>query len=173
MADLAGMTSNVLQQFRRDNFGLRRHLLSHLKVEPEVLEERLRSSQQNLQELGEVSFNWEDPEGFYSQRVREEYLYELSAWHEQSADYIGDTIALVADFARGTVLDFGGGIGTHSIGAALLPAVERVDFVDLNPLNRAFVAHRVQDLGWRMWPCWRPLANPATTRSSASMCWST
>ena len=45
------------------------------------------------------------------------------------------------------MLDFGGGIGTHSIAAALMPAVERVDYVDLNPLNRAFVAHRVRDLG--------------------------
>jgi len=147
MAESVQMTGDPLLQFRRDNFSLRRHLLSHLGVEAEVLEERLRSSQRALQDLGEGSFNWEDPEAFYSQQVREEYLYELSAWHEQSADYIGDTLALVRDFARGAVLDFGGGIGTHTIGAALLPAVERVDFVDLNPLNRAFVAHRVRDLG--------------------------
>ena len=147
MPESTGMTSLALQRFKHDNFGLRRHLLSHLEVEPAGLEDRLCSAQKNLQQLGEHSFNWDDPEVFYSQKVREEYLYELSSWHEQSADYIGDTIALTADFARGAVLDFGGGIGTHSIGAALLPAVERVDFVDLNPLNRAFVAHRGREMG--------------------------
>jgi SAM-dependent methyltransferase len=141
------MAPEPLQQFHQDHFGLRRHLLSHLGVEPEDLEERLRQAQRVLRDLGEVSFDWDDPEAFYSQSVREEYLYELSAWHEQSADYIGDTIALERDWARGDVLDFGGGIGTHAIAAALLPQVRTVEFVDLNPLNRAFVAHRVAELG--------------------------
>ena len=135
-----------LQRFQRDHFDLHRHLRSHLGVGPEELEERLRQAQQALRDLGEVAFDWDDPEAFYSQTVREEYLYELSAWHEQSADYIGDTIALERDWARGEVLDFGGGIGTHAIAAALLPQVRAVEFVDLNPLHRAFVAHRVAAL---------------------------
>lgn len=56
------------------------------------------------------------------------YLLDLAAWHLSSTDYIGDTLRLVADQARGLVLDFGGGIGTHTIGAALCPAVEQVIF---------------------------------------------
>jgi SAM-dependent methyltransferase len=140
------MACEPLQRFQRDHFDLHRHLRSHLGVGPEELEERLRQAQQALRDLGEVAFDWDDPEAFYSQTVREEYLYELSAWHEQSADYIGDTIALERDWARGEVLDFGGGIGTHAIAAALLPQVCTVEVVDLNPLHRAFVAHRVAAL---------------------------
>ena len=49
--------------------------------------------------------------------------------------------------ARGQVLDFGGGIGTHALSAAFLPRVDHVWFVDLNPHNRAFVEQRAASLG--------------------------
>lgn len=61
-----------------------------------------------------------------------------------SEDYIADTLELVQDYAQGTVLDFGGGIGTHTLAAALCPAVERVVYCDINPFNRAFVEKRVE-----------------------------
>ena len=44
-------------------------------------------------------------------------------------------------------MDFGGGIGTHSIAAAALPKVDHVFFVDLNPFNRDFVRERAKKLG--------------------------
>ena len=50
-------------------------------------------------------------------------------------------------FATGQVLDFGGGIGTHSIAAAASSSVEHVFFVDLNPHNRNFVKQRANQLG--------------------------
>ena len=62
MAETEKVIRDSLQEFKRDHFCLRPHLLSHLGVEAEELEERLRASQRDLQELGEVSFNWEDPE---------------------------------------------------------------------------------------------------------------
>ena len=60
------------------------------------------------------------------------------------------------------MLDFGGGIGSHALAAAALPAVERVWFVDLNPHNRAFVAARAQQLGLaHKLSCLRDLDEPA------------
>ena len=50
-------------------------------------------------------------------------------------------------FAQGTVLDFGGGIGTHALAAAALPQVDAVWFVDLNPENRRFVQARAERFG--------------------------
>ena len=132
--------------FQDDHFRLHHHLQSHLGVCRQDLDQHLRDSQQELRQLGEREFNWDDPEAFYSSSVQRHHLYELSAWHVDSSDYIGQTLDLVSDRASGAVLDFGGGIGTHSIGAALVPGVSRVDYVDLNPVNRAFVAHRVEDL---------------------------
>ncbi|NJO21350.1 MAG: class I SAM-dependent methyltransferase [Spirulinaceae cyanobacterium RM2_2_10] len=79
-------------------------------------------------------------------RVGEVYLLELSAWHLSSRDYIGDTLRLVGDQAQGRVLDFGGGIGTHTLGAALSPQVQAVVFCDLNPLHREFVTYRAAQL---------------------------
>jgi SAM-dependent methyltransferase len=142
-----GPLQDILADFHRDAFGLRRHLIDHLGVGPDALEEHLARAQEALRELGEGAFSWEDPEAFYSSAVQAEYLFELAAWHEGSSGYIGDSLALVGDWSRGTVLDFGAGIGTHAIAAARLPAVERVDSVDLNPVNRAFVEHRAQALG--------------------------
>lgn len=75
------------------------------------------------------------------------HLFELAAWHLSSADYIADTLRLQQQFARGDVLDFGGGIGTHALAAAGLESVRHVWFVDLNPQNRAFVLCRAARLG--------------------------
>ncbi|MGA7935927.1 MAG: class I SAM-dependent methyltransferase [Kovacikia sp.] len=140
------MKFDPLAEFWKDNFSLRRHLGTYLSVEPDCLELRLSDAQRSLKDLGETSFTWETSQEFYSETIRDEYLYELSAWHETSSDYIGNTLKLVRDCATELVLDFGGGIGTHTIAAAQLPHVRRVDYVDINPINRAFVAHRSREL---------------------------
>jgi cyclopropane fatty-acyl-phospholipid synthase-like methyltransferase len=89
------------------------------------------------------------------------HLLELAAWHLGSADYIADTLRLQARFARGQVLDFGGGIGTHALAAAALPQVEAVWFVDLNPENRSFVAARAERFGLQhKLRCFRDLDAP-------------
>ena len=75
-------------------------------------------------------------------------MFELAAWHLGSADYIADTLRLQKQFSRGQVLDFGGGIGTHSLIAASQPMVDHVWFVDLNPHNRQFVSQRAEELGF-------------------------
>ena len=63
-------------------------------------------------------------------------------------DYIGGTLTLISDMAAGRVLDFGGGIGTHAIAAALCPQVEQVVYCDLNPIHCNFVQSRAAKLGW-------------------------
>jgi len=159
--------SGAKPSFQIDQFRLLEHLQSHLGVSWQDLEQHLRASQEELRRLGEREFNWDDPEAFYSSSVQQHHLYELSCWHVDSSDYIGQTLDLVADRACGAVLDFGGGIGTHSIGAALVPGVSRVDYVDLNPVNRAFVAHRIDDLGLEHV---RVLSEPALDRYDTILC---
>ncbi len=140
-------TPAFLSRFWTDAFALRAHLGQFLELAPEQLAERLAASQRELTELGRRDFDWDSAAEFYRDRVGEVYLLELSAWHLSSRDYIGDTLRLVGDRAVGRVLDFGGGIGTHTLGAALSPAVEQVVFCDLNPLHRDFVTYRAAQLG--------------------------
>jgi hypothetical protein len=116
-------------------------------LEPAELERRLPASTAELAALHPGSFDPEQVSSFYEDTVGTGHLLELAAWHLGSADYIADTLRLQQRFARGQVLDFGGGIGSHALAAAALPDVERVWFVDLNPHNRAFVQSRAQELG--------------------------
>lgn len=45
------------------------------------------------------------------------------------------------------MLDFGGGIGTHRIAAALCPNVTEVIYCDINPINCQFVKYRLASMG--------------------------
>ncbi len=138
-----------LESFHDDGFALRQQLASYLGLTPDQLEERLPRSCADLASLhpGGLGFDPQRVEAFYEQTVGTGHLLELAAWHLGSADYIGDTLRLQTRFARGTVLDFGGGIGTHALAAAALDEVDQVWFVDLNPHNRAFVAERAERFG--------------------------
>ncbi|MBW4613770.1 MAG: class I SAM-dependent methyltransferase [Desmonostoc vinosum HA7617-LM4] len=136
-----------LSQYWQNSFNLKQHIQDFLHIDTETLEMKLAAGQQQMAELGHKDFDWETATAFYSDKVGEIYLFELGAWHLSSHDYIGDTLRLVADFAQGRVLDFGGGIGTHAIGAALCPQVEQVVYCDINPINRDFVRYRTEQLG--------------------------
>ncbi|MEB3164215.1 MAG: class I SAM-dependent methyltransferase [Prochlorothrix sp.] len=127
-------------------FDLKAHLQGFLKLDAETLEQRLAQGTAELAKLGHRDFDWAKAEEFYQDQVGEAYLFDLGAWHLTSRDYIGDTLRLIADFAEGEVLDFGGGIGTHAIGAASCPQVERVTYCDLNPVSLEFVQYRAQQL---------------------------
>jgi len=136
-----------VKAFLADGLDLRRHLSRYLDCSLEVLEQRLPVGTDDLAALHPGAFQPEDAAAFYEDIVGTGHLLELAAWHLSSADYIADTLRLQQRFARGQVLDFGGGIGTHALVAAALPEVEHVWFVDLNPHNRAFVAERAAALG--------------------------
>jgi 2-polyprenyl-3-methyl-5-hydroxy-6-metoxy-1,4-benzoquinol methylase len=136
-----------LSSYWQDSFLLKQHLQEFLHLEPQVLEEKLAAGQQEMAELGHKDFDWEQATAFYSDKVGEVYLFELGAWHLTSRDYIGDMLRLIADGAQGRVLDFGGGIGTHAIGAALCPEVEQVIYCDLNPISCNFVRYRAKQMG--------------------------
>ena len=49
--------------------------------------------------------------------------------------------------AAGRILDFGAGIGIHTIAAALCPQLEQVVYCDLNPIHGNFVQSRAAKLG--------------------------
>ncbi|MFM8524877.1 MAG: class I SAM-dependent methyltransferase [Cyanobacteriota bacterium] len=148
--------------FCRDGFDLRRQLAVHLGIDGAELERRLPSSTADLANLHPGAFDWSAADRFYEDQVGQGHLLELAAWHLGSVAYIADTLRLQQRFARGTVLDFGGGIGTHALAAAALEAVDRVWFVDLNPHNREFVASRARTLGLAdRLHCARDLSDPA------------
>jgi hypothetical protein len=140
-------TALAVEQFLADGFDLRRALAAYLQLDAAELEARLPRSTADLAALHPGAFDPDQAGSFYEDTVGTTHLLELAAWHLGSADYIADTLRLQQRFARGHVLDFGGGIGSHALAAAALPEVEAVWFVDLNPHNRAFVSARAEELG--------------------------
>ena len=84
-----------------------------------------------------------DVSDFYTEIVGDRHVADLAAWHITSKDYIADTLKLQQRFSRDLVLDFGGGIGTHSLANAMSSKVEHVFFVDINQTNRSFVEYRL------------------------------
>lgn len=151
-----------LERFLQDGFGLLEQLARFLDVDRAEVERRLPGSNADLAALHPGAFDPEAIESFYEATVGDAHLLELAAWHLGSAAYIADTLRLQAHFARGQVLDFGGGIGTHALAAAALPSVECVWFVDLNPRNRAFVSWRAAELGVAdRLRCHRDLSDPS------------
>ncbi|MBM5790454.1 MAG: methyltransferase domain-containing protein [Cyanobacteria bacterium M_surface_10_m1_298] len=151
-----------LDHFLEGGFDLRQHLADHLALSLPELERRLPLATAELAAAHPGAFNPDQAGSFYETAVGNAHLLELSAWHLGSADYIADTLRLQERFARGHVLDFGGGIGTHALAAAARPAVEAVWFVDLNPANRAFVTARAEHFGLgHKLRCFRDLSDPA------------
>lgn len=136
----------LLEEFYKNSFHLKSHLQEFLQLEQEVLHSKLELAQKSLAELAHQDFSWTNADDFYRKSVKENYLFELSAWHLSSQYYIGETLKLIDDRARGEVLEFGGGIGTHAIAAAMNPAVARVNYCDLNPLHHEFVRFRAERL---------------------------
>ena len=147
MPQLCSSREVDVSAFLADGLNLKAHLGSYLNLATEAVEQRLPSSTEALADLHPGAFRAEDATAFYEDTVGTGHLLELAAWHLSSADYIADTLRLQGMSARGQVLDFGGGIGTHALSAALLPQGDHVWFVDLNPHNRAFVQQRAEALG--------------------------
>ena len=155
-----------IARFLADGFDLRAQLAAYLQIGVEELERRLPQSTDDLAALHPGAFDPQQVGQFYEDTVGTAHLLELAAWHLGSADYIADTLRLQQRFARGQVLDFGGGIGSHALAAAALPDVQAVWYVDLNPHNRAFVAARAQALGLgSRVHCCRDLDDPALPRA--------
>jgi hypothetical protein len=157
-----GRVDLAVERFLTDGFDLRRQLAAYLQLDAAALEDRLPRSTADLAALHPGAFDPDQAGSFYEDTVGTAHLLELAAWHLGSADYIADTLRLQQCHARGQVLDFGGGIGSHALAAAALPEVEAVWCVDLNPHNRAFVSARAEALGLgdRL-HCCRDLEDPA------------
>ncbi len=138
----------TLGGYWQDGFSLRAHLREFLQLSELELEQNLANGCQALAELGRRDFDWQDASAFYgNEQAGRLYLFDLAAWHLTSQQHIGDSLRIMADYAQGTVLDFGGGIGTHAIAAGLCPKVERVFYCDINPFLRQLVQQRVTQLG--------------------------
>lgn len=140
-------TASFLSQHLDNSFSLKQHLQEFLHLSPEHLEKELSAKCEQMKDLGHKDFDWQQATDFYKEKVGQLYLFELGAWHLASHEYIADTLRLISDNVQGRVLDFGGGIGTHTIGAALCPNVEQVIYCDINPINRNFVQYRGEKLG--------------------------
>ncbi|MEH2229232.1 MAG: class I SAM-dependent methyltransferase [Nostoc sp.] len=136
-----------LSNYWQNSFNLKQHLQEFLHLDSETLEKKLATGQEEMAELGHKDFDWEKATDFYRDQVGEVYLFELGAWHLEQSQNIENTLHLIVDHAQGRVLDFGGGIGTHALNAALCPQVEQVIYCDLNPIHYDFVRYRAEQMG--------------------------
>ena len=136
-----------ISRFLKDGFNLKNHLIDFLEINNDELDQRLLNGVDDLASLQPGAFTENDACDFYEEKVGDAPLIDLASWHLNSSNYIADTRRLQQKFAFGKVLDFGGGIGTHALAASLLPNVEHVWFIDLNPQNRSFVEQRTKELG--------------------------
>ena len=136
-----------ISSFLKDGFNLKNHLLNFLKINSDQLDQKLIKGVDDLAALHPGALTEKNVGDFYEEKVGDAHLIDLASWHLNSSSYISDTLRLQQKFAHGNVLDFGGGIGTHSLAAAVLPDVKHVWFVDLNPQNRGFVEQRARQLG--------------------------
>ncbi len=136
-----------LSRYWHNSFNLEQHLQEFLHLDSEILTEKLKAGQQRMADLGGKEFDWEKATDFYRDKVGEVYLFDLGAWHLGRSEDIENTLLLIVDYAQGRVLDFGGGIGTHAICAALCPQVEQVIYCDINPIHHDFVRYRAEKLG--------------------------
>jgi len=141
------MNYQVIEDFLDTGFKLREHLSSYLNVDMKEIDSLISTGTKNMASLHPGALREDTVRDFYAEKVGNAHLFDLASWHLGSSDYIADTIRLEKMFACGRVLDFGGGIGTHSIAAAALSKVDHVFFVDLNPFNRDFVRERAKKLG--------------------------
>ncbi len=133
--------------FLQTGFCLKEHLARYLDLNLDELDSYMVNAPENISRLHPGSMTKLGVTAFYEEKVGNAHLFDLASWHLGSAEYIADTLRLVEMFSNGKVLDFGGGIGTHSLFAASLGKVEHVYFVDLNPQNREFVRDRARSLG--------------------------
>ncbi len=136
-----------VDEFLKSGLDLKLHLSKYLQISIEELESRFPKGSDELAALHPGSLKPEEAISFYEDQVGTAHLLDLASWHLNSANYIADTLRLQQLFAKGKVLDFGGGIGTHALAAAALPEVDHVYYVDLNPDNRRFVEQRANLLG--------------------------
>jgi SAM-dependent methyltransferase len=143
----SSVAPSFLQGYWQDIFNLKQHLQDFLNSYLETIEQKLALGQHSLKEIGYRNFDWEKASDFYRARVEPAYLFDLGAWHMSNQGYIKGTLTLISDREADRVLDFGGGIGTHAIAAALCPQVEQVVYCDLNPIHCNFVQSRAAKLG--------------------------
>ena len=136
----------ILNDFFKDAFQLKSHLLEFLPINEDNLNDFLDNAKIELANIhpGDSSF---ENSAFYEDIVGDKHLADLSAWHLTSKEYIGSTLKLQQNFSKNLVLDFGGGIGTHALANAISENVEHVFFVDINETNREFVKFRAKKLG--------------------------
>jgi len=126
--DSSLLSSSSVAEFKRNSFDLESHLQNFLQLDQEILQAKLAIAKDSLAALAHQEFSWTNPDYFYQEQVKENYLFELSAWHLSSQEYIGE------------------GIGTHALAAAMNSGVEQVIYCDLNPLHHEFVRFRAEQL---------------------------
>jgi hypothetical protein len=145
------MSSSVAPSFLQGSwqyiFKFKQHLQDFFNSNLATIEQKLALGQQSLKEIVYQDFYSEKASDYYRNRVGQAYLFDLAAWHMSNQGYIKGTLTLISDRAADRLLDFGGGIGTHGIAAALCPQVEQVVYCELNPIHCNFVQSRAAKLG--------------------------
>ena len=136
----------ILKEFLDNAFNLKSHLMEYLSIKECDLDGFLANAKMDLAN-SHPGDTLNDVSDFYTDIVGDRHVADLAAWHITSKDYIADTLRLQQRFSKDLVLDFGGGIGTHTLANAMSSKVEHVFFVDINETNRNFVEYRAKKLG--------------------------
>ena len=136
----------ILNDFFKDAFELKSHLIEFLSLNEDNFNNFLDNAKIELANIHPGDSSIENS-AFYEDIVGDKHLADLAAWHLTSKEYIASTLKLQQIFSKDLVLDFGGGIGTHSLANLMSEKVEHVFFVDINETNREFVKFRAKKLG--------------------------
>ena len=136
----------ILNDFFKNAFELKLHLIEFLGINEDKFNSFLSNAKIELANIHPGDSLFENA-SFYEDIVGDKHLADLAAWHLTSKEYIGSTLELQQIFSKNLVLDFGGGIGTHSLANAMSDNVENVFFIDINETNREFVKFRAKKLG--------------------------
>ncbi len=143
----SSIAPSFLQGYWQNIFNLKQHLQDFLNSNLETIEQYLALGQHSLKEISHRDFDGEKASDFYPDLVGQAYLFDLGYWHMSNQGYIKGTLTLISDRVIYRLLDFGGGIGTHAIAAALCPQVEQVVYCDLHSIHCNFVQSRAAKLG--------------------------
>jgi len=130
-------------------FFLKKHIKDYLRINSKAVRDRFLKAKTDMRDLGIREFKWTKSTEFYRDHVGDSYLFELGNWHLTDKEQILGSLELIAEAAHGRVLDYGGGIDTHTLAAASCSDITEVVYCDINPVSLDFVDYRLKAMGFQ------------------------
>ncbi len=73
--DSSLLSSSSVAEFKRNSFDLESHLQNFLQLDQEILQAKLAIAKDSLAALAHQEFSWTNPDYFYQEQVKENYLF--------------------------------------------------------------------------------------------------